>query len=173
VLRLHYILPALKSSDPTLRLEDTVINTQVEISWAIIAATIPCMRPFMAATHTTWGGHGETKAGSKYLKNSSSQPHSKSDKTKINTITSLRNIGNSISKQWPAKTKSEDIQLSRHTQNGWEIEVGERDNPDKADQRSLRSDESKQMMIRKDTEWMVHYEDRHEPAEGGSIDHHA
>jgi len=69
--RLHYLLPALTSSDATLHLNTVVINTQVELLWAIVAATIPCLRPFMTATHTTWGGGiVDTDYGSAYYQRS-------------------------------------------------------------------------------------------------------
>lgn len=66
--RLHYLLLATDSADPTLGLVNVVITTQVELSAAIVSATIPCLRPFMAATYTTWGGRVDTVSGSGYHK---------------------------------------------------------------------------------------------------------
>ncbi|KAK5049004.1 hypothetical protein LTR84_005426 [Exophiala bonariae] len=66
--RLHYILAAIDSADPTLKSVNVVITSQVQLSAAIVSATIPCLRPFMAATYTTWGGRVDTVSGSGYQK---------------------------------------------------------------------------------------------------------
>jgi hypothetical protein len=58
----------LNSTDPTLKLVNVVILTQVELASAIVSATIPSLRPFMAATYTTWGGRVDTVSGSGYHK---------------------------------------------------------------------------------------------------------
>jgi hypothetical protein len=47
---------------------NTVTLTQVELATAIVTATIPCLRPFMTATYTTWGGRVDTVSGSGYHK---------------------------------------------------------------------------------------------------------
>lgn len=66
--RLHYVLSEVNSSDPTLKLANVVILTQVELVVAIVSATVPCLRPFMAATYTTWGGRVDTVSDSGYHK---------------------------------------------------------------------------------------------------------
>src|SRR5277367_6427110 len=67
VFRLHYLSEALNSSNFTLDITNEAVCKQVEISYAIIAATLPCLRPFMVATATNYGAPAEghkTKTGS-------------------------------------------------------------------------------------------------------------
>ena len=70
--RLHYLLPVLHTSshDPTLKLRNAVIITQVEAVVSIVTATVPCLRPFMRATYTTWGGRVDTVYSLGYSKRS-------------------------------------------------------------------------------------------------------
>jgi hypothetical protein len=79
--RLHYVLSAINSADPTLRLVNVVILTQVELATAIVSATIPCLRPFMAATYTTWGGRVDTVSGSGYHKQAYASGQEEDSKT--------------------------------------------------------------------------------------------
>ncbi len=53
--------------DPTLDGVLACVCAQIQISYAIIATTTPCLRPFMSALNTHYGGPTETRtpAGSK------------------------------------------------------------------------------------------------------------
>lgn len=53
--RLRYLGRELASSNQTLDGVFPTICIQIEMSYAIIAASIPCMRPFMTATSTSYG----------------------------------------------------------------------------------------------------------------------
>ena len=56
---LYYISDSVGSNDPTLRATFMVVSKQAEISYAIIAASIPCLRPFILATVTHYGAPAE------------------------------------------------------------------------------------------------------------------
>lgn len=68
IVRLHYLSTQLFSSDPAL--EGGVLAqvfTQIEISYAIITTTTPCLRPFMSALNTNYGGPATpSPGGTKY-----------------------------------------------------------------------------------------------------------
>lgn len=55
ILRLYYLKIELASSDPTFNAVLTSIWTQVHEDYIIIATTIPCLKPFMVACNTGWG----------------------------------------------------------------------------------------------------------------------
>ncbi|TPX08020.1 uncharacterized protein E0L32_010351 [Thyridium curvatum] len=58
IMRLNYLSSALASPDPSLDGVLAVVCTQIEICYAIIATTTPCLRPFMSALNTGYGGPG-------------------------------------------------------------------------------------------------------------------
>ncbi|KAF8855459.1 hypothetical protein BDZ45DRAFT_793423, partial [Acephala macrosclerotiorum] len=70
--RLYYLNIELTSSDPTLKGTLASVSTQIQISYAIIAATTPCLRPFMSALNTHYGAPAQIKtpSGSKDSNNS-------------------------------------------------------------------------------------------------------
>src|SRR5271169_6894881 len=61
-MRLYYLSLEFSSSDPTLDGVSASVCTQVEMNYAIIAATIPCLRPFMTALSTNYGAPAQAKS---------------------------------------------------------------------------------------------------------------
>lgn len=184
-LRLHYLLRAVHSSNPTLKMTDAVILTQVELVMAIVSATIPCLRPFMTATHTTWGGRVDTVAASGYHARAyangkgRSGSGSKSAGSKIRSIMS-RSATDTIKSQdeIPMKPVSH---RGKKSGTGWEeldhgmvyppVASKERGdmymNTVSEDQQSAGSQEdSQKLIIRRDLEWTVHHEPRASITEG-------
>ncbi|KAK4940170.1 hypothetical protein LTR10_019705 [Elasticomyces elasticus] len=175
--RLHYVLASLHSQDITLRQDRIVINTQVELVTAMVAATVPCLRPFMAATYTTWGGRVDTVSGSEYKSGSNSgKKHittgSKSvlsslrmgrSKKGVDELTSRDDISlEPMSQSWSAKGM-DGHNTERHPstirkQSG--DDSGAMNQAD--DQQSLGSHDSQRMIIRRDVEWNVRFENRPE-----------
>lgn len=181
--RLHYILSSLQARDITLRQDKIVINTQVELVTAMVAATVPCLRPFMAATYTTWGGRVDTVSGSDYHKSSGNSGKrdrqttsgSKSvlssrtlrfgrKKNGVDELTSRDDISlEPMSRSWGAKGmdgRDEERHPSTTTrkQSG-DDQVG-MNQADVEDQHSLGSHDSQRMIIRRDVEWNVRFENR-------------
>ncbi|MCJ1291175.1 hypothetical protein MMC34_002718 [Xylographa carneopallida] len=62
--RLHYINSIVWLANPPLDLSTATLLTQVELNYGIIAATIPCLRPFMKATTTNFGAAANTQSPS-------------------------------------------------------------------------------------------------------------
>jgi hypothetical protein len=69
ILRLPYLAAELSSPDPTLDGVMTTLCTQIHISYAILSTTTPCLRPFMSALSTHYGGpkHTRTPTGTRQL----------------------------------------------------------------------------------------------------------
>ncbi|KAK0715148.1 hypothetical protein B0H67DRAFT_553733 [Lasiosphaeris hirsuta] len=82
IIRLTYLSLAFSSSDPTLDSVLATICTQTQLSYAIIATTTPCLRPFMSALNTHYGGPTEPKTpqGSKISRTGGGYKSAKSSK---------------------------------------------------------------------------------------------
>ena len=66
VFRLHYLSEALNSPNYTYQVTWASVCQEVEICYALVAATIPCLKPFMSAMATNYGAPAEgprTKKG--------------------------------------------------------------------------------------------------------------
>lgn len=184
-LRLHYVLKAVNTSDPTLKLTDVVIVTEVELVMAIVSATIPCLRPFMAATHTTWGGRVDTVAASGYHAQAYANGKGGSGSGSKSAVSKIRSMMNRSATD---TTKSQDdipmkpvSHRGKKSGTGWEdldhgmayppVAPKERDdmymNTVSEDQQSSGSQEdSQKLIIRRDLEWTVHHEPRASITEG-------
>lgn len=57
-IRLQQIERQIDSTDPTLSGATAAVLTQVELFYSLVAATIPCLRPFLAAFVTNYGAMG-------------------------------------------------------------------------------------------------------------------
>ena len=57
-LQIHYLATKLSSNNETLAGAPTTICRQTEIFYAIMASTIPCLRPFLASFFTGFGAMG-------------------------------------------------------------------------------------------------------------------
>ncbi|CAK7240420.1 MAG: hypothetical protein STHCBS139747_001859 [Sporothrix thermara] len=55
-VRLYYIHKSLYSDDESLQGILASVCTQVELSYAVVATTMPCLKPFMSALNTGYGG---------------------------------------------------------------------------------------------------------------------
>ena len=146
--RLHYIKEEIFSDNQTFVGTWAVICTQVDISYAIIAATIPCLRPFMAATVTATAPTDGTRKGTRYVKGS----REKSVKGNSYGLQSIlphfnKSKNQNTEKQVSTSTTTQEIYGTNHDHNVSVISPG--------DQHSVESQESRQMIIRRDVEWAV------------------
>ena len=72
-LQIHYLAQKLSSTNETLDGVPTIICRQTEIFYAIMASTIPCLRPFLASFLTGFGAMGgETVMAGSQVGNSGS-----------------------------------------------------------------------------------------------------
>lgn len=160
IVRLIYILQGIHTSDRTLKQENVVITTQLELVIAIVAATVPCLRPFMNATNTSFLAQ-DTVSASKYTKNAYGSDEKRS---KIPQGSALRSLRLGRSKNNTGMEVSQD-EIALEPMNGGGQEIGralgghepvER----QEDQLSNGSHDSQSRIIRRDVEWNVRYEPR-------------
>jgi hypothetical protein len=78
IVRLIYLNSVDRSSDPTLAGVDANICTQILLHYSLMAATIPCLKPFVISFNTGWGLGMASKSQSSnpqlYSENSGSPP---------------------------------------------------------------------------------------------------
>jgi hypothetical protein len=176
-LRLHYLSEALNSSNFTLDITYPAVCKQVEIAYAIIAATLPCLRPFMVATATNYGAPAEghrTKTGSygkAYARSGSLNKPSQRDRNQSSTGFNLTNLTRKLGSGLHSEknTASSTVNGDNSARICGMDSYGEHTATVVAshaprDTRSIESSESKQMIIRKDVEYAVEYDSR--PADG-------
>jgi hypothetical protein len=166
--RLHYLSEALNSPNYTLDTTYPAICKQVEIAYAIIAATLPCLRPFMVATATNYGAPAEghkTKTGSsgKAYANKSSRRDRNQSSAGFSLTNLTRKLGSGLHSEKNNTSSAVDGDNNAH--------ISGMDSYGKhtatvvashAPTRSIESSESKQMIIRKDVEYAVEYDSRPE-----------
>ncbi|CAK7200080.1 hypothetical protein SEUCBS139899_002769 [Sporothrix eucalyptigena] len=87
-IRLYYLHQSLYSDDESLHGILASVCTQIELSYAVIATTMPCLKPFMSALNTGYGG-GATFVLSQTTPNSSALQRSR-DTTNTATSSSSR-----------------------------------------------------------------------------------
>lgn len=145
--RLHYLKKEIFSDDQTFVGTWTAICTQVDISYAIIAATIPCLRPFMTATVTTIAPTDGTRKGSRYVKGTREKSGSNGNNYGLQSIIPRFNRTKKAEKQVSTSTTTQEIYGTNNDHNVFVISPG--------DQHSVESQDSRQMIIRRDVEWAV------------------
>ena len=171
---LHFVAEALNSSNFTLDVTYEVVCKQVEIAYAIVAATLPCLRPFMVATATNYGAPAEghkSKMGSysraAYARSGTNNKSSQTGRNQNHTAFSLsnitRNMGSGLHSEKNNAASTVDAE-SNAAVNGMESYGKHRATVVSShmprDGRSIDSSESKQMFIRKDVEYAVEYDSR-------------
>jgi len=150
VFRLHYLSEALDSSDPTLEAVYTVMCKQIEIAYAIVAATIPCLRPFMTATATHYGAPAEghkTKLGTSKGSGYGRTP------TKLTSFTSKlrsRALPEKNTDSLPPSTGADDV-FGRQDRYRTAVSSTPRDQ----DAGSMESGDSQQMIILKNVTYTI------------------
>lgn len=183
--RLVYLGDKFSSSNPTLDGVLTAISTQIQICYAIIATTTPCLRPFMSALNTHYGGPKEPKtpSGTKLSASKLSKQSGNSDGSKRSATapksghvfpledmtTTTRTVHVNEEEDTKANRQSTfsetKVQVSpvRPTSGRWDrsgsdyrVAVVSRNLSGSA--RSMQSNDSRRVIISMDTEWQVEYQ---------------
>jgi hypothetical protein len=149
--RLHYLGRELASSDETLDGAFAAICTQIDMNYSIISATIPCLRPFMAATNTQPSIPAKSQGSSRYAKSDA--------KDTPGTNFALASLSSRL--KAPSK-KGQEASTSTKKMSGWDGFDHTASVISPGDQHSIESQGSKQMIIRKDVEWTVNYDSAQE-----------
>lgn len=140
MVRLYLLNDAINGPDPTINGVSSIITTQVVMHFSIMAATIPCMRPFLRAFDsgmgysTTMGVPTGSNLNSKYAEDSSY---------------ALRSVDSDIRKPRHAKLRPDKVE-TRASIRGYP-----RLSHTAAGSIDSDGDESNKMIIRKTQEWEV------------------
>ena len=159
IARLHYLSVVFHSADPTLRATFSTICTEVHVAFAIAAACVPGLRPFLIATATHYGAPAEGVKSSHGQYADTAQSHS-----------SRRNHGPgsfNMKRLRSAKTKDMSSQSSSMRDRSAHLSFSYKGqsnvmggNPRAADGDSVKSDARRGMIIRRDVNYDVQYIDR-------------
>jgi len=183
VLRLHYLAYSLDSSDPTFDTVLFVTWTEVELAYSIMAATIPCLKPFVSQLNTYYGStqplsNAASGAFSKGSPNGSyglrqfSSKMAKSEKSRKGTAKSAarsRIVGTAGRQgdelmDFPHKSTYDGLSISHKMLRGDSVchtasaNMGRNSgNPKAGDGGSTWSNDSQQMIIRKEVCYSVEH----------------
>ncbi|KAK3169736.1 hypothetical protein OEA41_009120 [Lepraria neglecta] len=159
LLRLHSLDIETPSNDLTLSLVYFVIWTLVEVDISFCSSNIACLKPFMAAFNTSYGGVEEINA----LSNIDRSNYNKSG---LSTITSLKfgtRSKNRDGSQSQSKRRSRSVgsphaepQLRWDTMRKGDV-LGHEAEVSHEDTESMGSHGSRQMIIQKDVTYNVEY----------------
>lgn len=152
IVRLQYVAIQLRSENPTFDGIPAGICTQVLMNYSLIAATIPCLKPFVISFNTGWGQGSQGKGSSYVLESFGQQKGGNSEAPRSGNLTSHTKhsqTGNEMS-----------LRPDPHEHN-WTI--AHEDNEARSTRAvdangSVASKESQQMFIRQTAAWSVHYE---------------
>ncbi|EEP82282.1 predicted protein [Uncinocarpus reesii 1704] len=139
IVRVISIDGAVTPIDPTLRSVDSSICTEVLLHYSLMAATIPCLKPFVIAFNTGWG-QGQGKGSSYVLRNS----YGESTKRISRTVCGQNLTADHFSDE-PCAHATE--ATGEFVDNRTEIRPG-----------TIESDGSQRMIIQETRSWMVEHE---------------
>ncbi|KAL4750880.1 hypothetical protein BDW72DRAFT_108297 [Aspergillus terricola var. indicus] len=160
ILHIYYLHQSLTSADPTLDAVPSLIWGQVELNYALVACSVFCMRPFIAAVSTNYGRGGDSTLESS--RDKSSGLNSKSaggsgggskggTETIGNETTALGNLDQSAGTTG-GKVERGNGMMGRGSAGTDEIEL-----VDWAHERRW-SEGSRRMIIRKDVQYTVEFD---------------
>ena len=174
IVRLHYLDAAFNSSNYTLLVTWAVVCKETQICYAIIGATIPCLKPFMSAMATNYGAPAEgarSKMGT-YGKNTYKKSGNQRDGRNGFNLASLKLGGGTGSGSHNVSEKHDTgadglydgVYDGRRPLNRSQSGVarGHNANVTSTSTRkvgSIESGDSQQHIIRKDVEYAVEYDD--------------
>jgi hypothetical protein len=169
-VRLYYISVQLKSADPSFDGVLATVLTQVELAYSLIASTIPCLRPFMAALNTELGAMNPRS-----VLNSRAYELSK-DSNGSYAMAAMRNgkpNGDTVKSERPvyageeevegahgtAAGKRESVELTPgqhifrgdHARSTAKVTASEK----QVDADSIGTNDSQRMIIKKDVQWVI------------------
>ncbi|KAI9701000.1 MAG: hypothetical protein M1836_001668 [Candelina mexicana] len=165
IIRLRYLVPTLNSSDYTFDSVYGLVCTQIELHYSLMAATIPCMKPFVKAFNTGYLGTAarQTNYGYGYGTGTFGNSDDKTNHGRSFALQSMRSRS-------ADERKHVEPQHQKSTHN---LKLKEKElRPDMADSTvyvehnqvqeesgSVTSHGSDQMIIRRTVGWDIRYDD--------------
>lgn len=146
------------TTNPTLMEDLFIVWTQTELSYSIISATIPALRPIMHTLNTQFGGLGENSEGYGYGYGyeHGSQSYQMSKLKSIDKKSTL----NDRTVDEPTHVHEQDNTDSWMPSTGVAARNGRAPRQTNSDGTSVDSNDSRQMIIRKDTSYQISYANR-------------
>lgn len=166
-----YVTDEIGSTNPTLTNVNSSVLRQVELLYAIMASTIPCLRPFLAGFNTNYGAMGgETVIAGSQVGNSSGHQE-KGGGSSSNYAMGTMESANAGTPPGTAKGKNRMLSSQRrqstydnglrsnHPTHKTSISHETMHGGRSADAASVSSDNSTKMIIKKEVEWHVNSSD--------------
>jgi hypothetical protein len=153
----------------------TTICTQIHIAYAIIATIIPCLRPFMSALSTHYGGPKEAKTsnGSKLSKLSKLTGGSGSNSNHFKKQPAIFEAGYDLDEITAVGGDLESqVEKPRPGARHWDHDrlayrAAVMSTGGSGDAGSTQSNDSQKMIISKNTEWHIEYQGEESGGERG------
>ena len=160
LLRLHNLATGIRSPNPTLDLVGAVVWAEIELHYANIAATMPCLRPFIAAVSTEYGATDpRTALGSKVYGSSSGDRKGGASYILSSFVSGGRkeknysNIDTTITRMSRKGTSRMNSDISPNDRSNNETTIV---HEGKHDEVSIGSNDSRKMIIKKKIDIRVH-----------------
>ncbi|KAL2809704.1 hypothetical protein BJX63DRAFT_434984 [Aspergillus granulosus] len=159
VLHINYLQRNINSNDPTFDSVVSIIWAQVELHFSLVACSVFCLRPFMAAVSTNYGTAGDSTLGSSL--DASKQKSGNSNHNSSDLASGTRGTGKQTIAYGAMETDFGAMKRPRGQSTKAiaddEIELVEPQGG--ASVGANRSDESTKMIIRKDVQYTVEYDE--------------
>jgi len=149
IMHIVYLRPETIAADPSFQMAFAVICAQIEMDYSAMAATIPCLGPFLKACRTHNEIDGRRRPGRSFGMNTFDDPTSKQGSKALHSGTNMSSRGN---------RRTIDQQMFRPDYVDAASTVVPDKRMEKIDQQSIESHDSRRMIIKKKTEWRVQYE---------------
>ncbi|KAL2870821.1 uncharacterized protein BJX67DRAFT_378144 [Aspergillus lucknowensis] len=158
ILHIYHLRKNIGSPDPPLDAVPSIIWAQVELNYALVACSVFCLRPFMAAVSTNYGTAGDSTLESSRdaSKRKSSGSKSNSGSRSLNRGTASQAVALGFSRTNFGATKgvkAQDARVRAHLA-GEEIELVDQGRGG----RNAGCEGSAKMVIRKDVQYTVEYD---------------
>ena len=159
VLHLHFLARSIRSLNPSLDLVGPVIWAQIELHYSNIAATVPCLKPFMAAVSTNYGATepaAMSQGGSRGYSSSNNKPRASNYLLSSMIQNRLSNIDPKagifrVGKRGGYKMNSDTFGAGPSTNGQMIVQQGKA----KQDSNSIGSNDSRKMIIKKEVDIRV------------------
>ncbi|MCJ1438360.1 hypothetical protein MMC27_007748 [Xylographa pallens] len=156
VLHILYLRPEIITADPSFQMAFAVVCVQIEMDYGAMAATIPCLGPFLKACRTHTEVDGRQRPSRSFGLNTLGDPMSKISNKGSKGSKALHSGLSSGARGNNRRTLDQQIFRPDY------VEAVSTATPDKrnekTDQQSIESHDSRRMIIKKKTEYRVQYE---------------
>ena len=153
ILHVLYLRPETIAADPSFAMAFAVVCVQIEMDYGAMAATIPCLGPFLKACRTHAQVDGRQRPGRSFGLNTLGDPMSKASSKGSKALHSGLTSGARGNNR-----RTLDQQIFRPDYVEAVSTVTPDNRNEKSDQQSIESHDSRRMIIKKKTEYRVQYE---------------